>query len=149
MKLVKWTIAGILISGSAMAAQLDLGNLANFDYAGRDELSGRNTCRLVVSPIRPDFSGRLVQDYRIWTENRSDLNFNVRLKGPNRIRDGKDLGNGKSEFTISLDAMELVVVGENANPANLVEFRVLDMSGVSGNPTTLLKCLEVRGTARQ
>lgn len=139
---------GLILSLSAVAAPLDLGSLANFDYQGRDELSNRAACRLVAGPIRQDFGGRLVQDYRFWTDGRSDLNFNVRLKGPNRMRDGKDLGNGRSEYVINLDNVDLVIIGETANPANVTEFQVRDAAGVSGNPTMLMKCTEVRGTPR-
>jgi hypothetical protein len=139
---------GLILTTIAQAAPLDLGSLASFDYAGRDDLSNRSACRLVASPIRQDFSGRLVQDYRFWTEGRADLNFNLRLKGPNRMRDGQDMGNGKSEYSIVLDAIELVIIGETNNPTNILEFRVKDASGVSGNPTTLMKCQEVRATPR-
>lgn len=142
-------VIGFLLGSMAEAAPLDLGSLAQFDYQGRDELNGRSTCRLVVSPIRQDFGGRMVQDYRFWTEGQSNLNFNLRLKGPNRHRDGRDLGNGRSEYTITIDAVELLVVGDTANPANLHEFVVKDISGVSGNSTTMMKCMDVRGTPRQ
>lgn len=142
------TTLSLLFSFAAQAAPLDLGNLANFDYQGRDELSNRSACRLVASPIRQDFGGRLVQDYRFWTEGRSDLNFNLRLKGPNRMRDGQDVGNGRSEYSIVLDTVELVIVGETNNPTNVSEFRVKDISGVSGNGTTLMKCTDVRATPR-
>ncbi len=145
---MKLLILSIIFSAPAFAAPLDLGSLANFDYQGRDELSNRAACRLVAGQIRQDFGGRLVQDYRFWTEGRTDLNFNLRLKGPNRMRDGQDLGNGRSEYTIALDSVELVIVGETNNPSNVVEFRARDASGVSGNPTTLMKCTDVRGTPR-
>lgn len=138
-----------VLAGAAEASQLDLGNLANFNYSGRDELNDRNTCSLVASPIRSDFAGRPVQDYRIWTDNRPGLNFNLRLKGANRLRDGRDIGGGRSEFSIDIDTYTLVVVGDNNNPANLYSFRFLDNSGVSGRPTTMIQCQDVRGTPRQ
>lgn len=140
---------GLCLGSMAHAAPLDLGSLAQFDYQGRDELNGRSACRLVVSPIRQDFGGRMVQDYRFWTEGHSNLNFNVRLKGPNRYRDGREMGGGKSEYSVTIDAIELVIVSDTANPANVHEFAVKDISGVSGNATTLMKCMDVRGTSRQ
>lgn len=136
----------ILVSGSAKAATLDLGALASFDYAGQDSSGAQ--CRLLVGAIRQDFGGRIVQDYRIWVEGRGDLNFNLLLRGPSRVRDGQDVGGGQSEFKLSMDGLDLALVGANDNTANLSSYRLMDTTGASGRPTTLIDCKNIRATRR-
>lgn len=137
------------IEFSPNTTQLDLGSLANFDYAGSDSMHSSASCRLVASTIRPDFSGRMIQDFRIWTDNRTDINFNFRLKGPDRIRDGKSLDSHRTQFTIVLDSYNLDIISDAQNTATILEFKLSDTSGVSGNPTQVMNCQSVKATPRQ
>lgn len=136
------------LSMNAFAAQLDLGTLASYDYTGQDALHGNASCRLVVSAIRQDFSGRMVQDFRLWTDSRNDLNFTLSLKGPNRYRDGNSQGAGHSQYHVTFDANELALLSDDANPAIISEWNLFDSAGLTGAGTNLIKCQNVRATPR-
>ncbi len=130
-----------LVAAQAWAAPIDLRALGGAAFQGK---TGDAKCHLVVGEVKQDFSGRVVQDYAFWAEGRNDLNFKVRLRGANLIREGKDEGNGWSEYTVSFDGVDLVLLAETANPVNVTAYKVLDTSGVSGTPTTLMNCSGLR-----
>ena len=125
------------VSAGAFAAPIDLRALGGAAFVGKDAGA---TCHLVIGEVKQDFSGRVVQDYSFWAEGRSDLSFKVRLRGANLIREGKDVGAGSSEYVVSFDGIDLVLLAETANPLNVSAFRALDTTGVSGTPTTMIDC---------
>lgn len=134
----------IWIAGAtAWAGNLDMGGLAGFDYSGKDSLNGNSTCRLSVSAIGKDFSGRLYQDFRIWVDGRPDLNFNLRLRGADRTRAPDRIVEGHPQFNIGLDGNELQLLTDAGDALQIVQFNLADTTGVSGNKNVFIRCVNV------
>ena len=147
MKTLKYLVFFTLVSGTAFAQTLDLGSLTGFDYSGKDASHNGAACHLSAGPIKQDFSGRMVQDYRLWTDGAPEANFNLRLKGPNRFRDGKEiLGTNDSLYSVAIDVYSLDITANTNNPAVIMSFKLIDASGVT--TSVLMNCVDVKAIPR-
>lgn len=135
-------------SASAWAGNLEMAGLAGFDYSGKDSINSNATCRLSVSAIGKDFSGRLYQDFRIWLEGRPDLNFNLRLRGADRTRAPDQVVDGRPQFNIGLDGNELQLIADAGDALQIVQFNLADTTGVSGTKNVFIRCVNVTRKGR-
>lgn len=146
MVLSFWVLS-LMSTPFVFAQNLDLGGLAGFNYVGKEASDNKTPCNLNVSEISRDFGGRLFQDFRIWVNGRSDLNFNLRLRGANRNRTPEKIEGPLAYYHIAIDVYNLILVTDVGNPLQISEFRLNDASGMSQKPT-LMKCTSVKASPR-
>lgn len=131
---------------TAQAADLDLGNLAKYNYSGKSTQGGG--CSLTVSAIAKDFSGRIYQDFRAWVDGHADLNFNIRLRGGDRSRSPLRIVNGNPVYSIIIDIYNLELTTDPGQPALVKEFRLIDTTAVGGSPNGVIECQSVSSSPR-
>jgi len=125
------------------AAELDLGALAAFNYAGKDKGNKQAGCHLSVSEIGRDMMGRFYQDFRVWVDGRPELNFSVRLKGAARYVAPQRIIGNQAEYLIGLDSFGLILLSDAGNPPMIQSFRFVN-NAITIEQTGLVDCQGVR-----
>jgi len=138
----------ITFSAKAQNSVMDLNAVPQYSYFGQDDLRRRAACHLEIDAPQRDFAGRPVQNFRIWVDP-SQYSTTLRYKGSARqLNPEAQSGPNQLRFKIQADGYELIMITERSNTSSIVEYRLNDVSGVSGHPGAVVNCLAVRNTRR-